>query len=162
MSYTIPMKKIPTKEQILANPLYKRDGYIDNYYNKRNELIAEEYKNFTMTVEKLAIKYNLSVRTIQRIAKSAGVVRTIAEANRLATPFKNYKALRVPEYLKAKRKTLPKKLRYKMLHEHPFCKTCGTTTIYCPLQVDHIDGDATNNNLENLQVLCMECNYGKR
>lgn len=34
------------------------------------------------------------------------------------------------------------------------CAMCGTTK---RLEVHHIDGDATNNQLTNLQVLCLQC-----
>lgn len=135
--------------------------FTKEFHEKRAELIADEYARFTMTVEKLAIKYNISTRSIQRIAKAKGVVRTIAEANKIAAPFKNYEGHKVPEHLKKKRKSIPQWLRYKTLRAHPWCKVCGATGMICPLQVDHIDGDATNNNESNFQVLCMECNYGK-
>ena len=153
-------KTIPTKEELLA--VYKRDPYFDRYYQTRNEMIKSDYVSGETTTEKIAEKYHMSPRTVQRNMKSLGVVRSIAESNKLMAKYKNYDALRLPEELKAKRKTLPKNLRYKMLREHPYCKTCGSTPLECPLQVDHIDGDATNNNLSNLQVLCMRCNYGKK
>ena len=153
------MKQIPTKEQMSTGLYAVPERPV---ITKRNELLIEEYVNFTMTVEKLAIKYNISPRQIQRICKEAGVVRSIAEANRLASPFKNYEGHKIPDHLKSKRKTLPKNIRYQVLKEHPFCKQCGRKPFECPIQVDHIDGDATNNDRSNLQVLCMECNYGKR
>ena len=38
------------------------------------------------------------------------------------------------------------------------CETCGFTPEHpCQLDVDHIDGDKTNNNLGNLQTLCANC-----
>lgn len=42
------------------------------------------------------------------------------------------------------------------------CTECGwdkinPTTGKCPLEVDHIDGDSTNNVRENLKVLCRNC-----
>lgn len=101
-------KSLPTKEQ-LSTGLYKQQR--SPLISKRNELLVEEYKNFTMTVEKLAIKYNITTRSVQRICKEYGVIRTIAEANRLAAPFKNYEGHKTPDYLKIKRKTLPKGLR---------------------------------------------------
>jgi hypothetical protein len=42
------------------------------------------------------------------------------------------------------------------------CSVCNWKKINpfsqsCPLNIDHIDGDSTNNNKENLQVLCPNC-----
>lgn len=142
--------------------LNTRDKWNIRYYEERNKRVIKDYIDFKMTVEKIAIKYNISTRQIQRICKEAGVVRTIAEANKISAKYKNYDGHRVPEELKKKRKSLPKHLRYRILKEHPFCTMCGATGQICPLQIDHKNGDATNNNLNNLQVLCMECNYGKR
>ncbi len=52
------------------------------------------------------------------------------------------------------------------------CEECGwhETNKYTgkvPLQIHHIDGDCTNNSLDNLKVLCPNChtltdNYGSR
>jgi 5-methylcytosine-specific restriction endonuclease McrA len=50
------------------------------------------------------------------------------------------------------------------------CSQCGWTKVnpitkICPLELDHIDGDFTNNRPENLRMLCPNChsltpNYG--
>lgn len=38
------------------------------------------------------------------------------------------------------------------------CELCGFVPIHpCQLDVDHVDGDHTNNNLINLQTLCANC-----
>lgn len=142
--------------------LNTRDKWNIRFYEERNKLIVNDYKNFTMTVEKIALKYKMTPRQIQRICKEAGVIRTIAEANKGAARFKNYDSLRIPEELKAKRKKIPPHIRYRILKDHPFCKICGAKPIDCPLSIDHINGDATDNDLRNLQVLCLVCNYGKR
>lgn len=129
------------------------------------EDIINHYKNVTMKVEDLAKKYNVTVKTIQRIAKKHGVVRTVAEANKVTAKLKNYSSLRVPDHLKAKRIILKKVVRHELISKHPFCTLCGdrpsltTTTV---LEIDHIDGNATNNEITNLQVLCRDCNRGKR
>ena len=161
MSYNVFMKKTINIEDFTNHPLYKRDPYFYTRTKTRNEFLIHDYVNFTATVEKLAIKYNISTRQLQRICKEAGVIRTIAEANKIAAPFKNYEGHRVPEHLKVKRKSLPQWVRYSVLKESPVCKMCGATAQTCPLQVDHIDNDPTNNDRSNLQVLCMSCNYGK-
>lgn len=129
------------------------------------EDICNHYKNVTMTVENLAKKYNVTSRTIQRIVKKYNLSRTVAEANKATVHLKDYSKHRVPDHLKAKRVILPKMVRYNLISNNPFCSACGdrpsltSTTI---LEVDHIDGNATNNTLNNLQVLCRDCNRGKR
>lgn len=42
------------------------------------------------------------------------------------------------------------------------CEVCGwnkinPTTGKCPLEINHLDGNATNNRPENLQVICPNC-----
>jgi 5-methylcytosine-specific restriction endonuclease McrA len=40
------------------------------------------------------------------------------------------------------------------------CESCGNTEWFnqpIKLEIHHIDGDRTNNNLENLQLLCPNC-----
>jgi 5-methylcytosine-specific restriction endonuclease McrA len=42
----------------------------------------------------------------------------------------------------------------------PVCNSCGITQWLnkpAPLELDHIDGDRTNNKLENLRILCANC-----
>lgn len=133
-----------------------------NYFEKRNQLIIKDYVGGKMMTQDIAVKYSVTARQVQRICRGYGVSRTIEESNKLMARYKNYDSLRIPDELKSKRKTLPKGLRYKLIKENPRCRVCGATMMQCPLSVDHIDGDATNNELSNLQVLCLECNYGKR
>lgn len=125
------------------------------------EGIIDLYLSKTMTTQAIAKQYGVSSRQIQRIMKAHGVIRTIAEANKVATPLKDFSNLRKPDHLKVGRYKLPCNLRYKLIKEHPYCVVCGNTVKECPLNIDHIDGDATNNELDNLQVLCSHCNQGK-
>lgn len=132
------------------------------YFKKRDELIIKDYLSGKIMTQDIARKFSVSPRQVQRICRGYGVSRTIDQSNKLMAKYKNYDSLRIPEGLKKKRKTLPKGLRYKLIKEHPWCKVCGANMMKCPLSVDHIDGDATNNEMSNLQVLCLECNYGKK
>lgn len=135
------------------------------YFKDRIEDIEEicrKYKNVEDTVTNMAKTYNTTTRTIQRILKGRGIIRSIPEANRVTSKLKDYSNLRLPEELKKKRKTLKKSLRYRLILSHPFCSVCGNTANICPLNIDHIDNDPTNNELSNLQILCMMCNHGKK
>ena len=43
-------------------------------------------------------------------------------------------------------------------HKKLFCESCGFVPQHpCQLDVDHIDGDHSNNNILNLQTLCANC-----
>ena len=122
--------------------------------------IATIYKSNTMTVENMAKKYMTTTRTIQRIAKAMGCNITQAEANKRTAKLKNY--YKKPDYLKVKRKHLNIKIRLKTLMAHPFCTICGAKAKDgVRLEVDHIDNNPSNNNEDNLQVLCNLCNKGK-
>jgi len=139
------MRKISVKQRALLD---KHSG------------VVAMYKSGKFTTEFIAKTYNLSPRAIQRIAHKYGVIRTQAEANRIAAPLKNYH--HVPEHLKVKRKHISRKIRYLIIDEHPFCNKCGKRVIDgVRLEVDHIDENAENNDLTNLQVLCNLCNQGK-
>lgn len=43
-------------------------------------------------------------------------------------------------------------------HKKDYCEKCGMTE---RLEVDHIDGDRSNNKLNNLQTLCNNCHINK-
>jgi hypothetical protein len=65
--------------------------------------------------------------------------------------------------LKTKHNQLPKTVRRWLIQErNSKCEICGWNNIHpitqiTPLQIHHIDGNSTNNNIENLQVLCPNC-----
>lgn len=53
-------------------------------------------------------------------------------------------------------------LRKRVLHERNYkCEACGISNVYngkpLSLELDHIDGDNTNNKIENLRILCPNC-----
>lgn len=122
--------------------------------------IAKLYESNTVTVEYIAKTYNISLRQVQRIARKHGVIRTQAEANKVTAKLKHYHHL--PPELRVQRKQLGVKLRYKLIAEQPYCSMCGATVKDgIRLEVDHMDNNALNNELTNLQVLCSRCNIGK-
>jgi ferredoxin len=127
------------------------------------EDIINKYINVTCTVTQMAKDYGVTPRSIQRQLKNNGVtMRSISQANKVTAKLKDYSSLRVPEHLKVKRKHIKSSLRYKIISEHPFCVVCGNTASVCPLCIDHVDGNPSNNILSNLQVLCILCNQGKK
>lgn len=139
------MKRITPEKRLILN---KHSG------------IVQLYKTGSYTTERIAEIYNVSIRQVQRIAKKYGVIRTLAEANRIAAPLKNYHT--IPDEFKVKRKQLSNKLRYRIIHAHPYCTVCGMRPdTGVRLEVDHIDENAENNLDSNLQVLCTKCNNGK-
>jgi 5-methylcytosine-specific restriction endonuclease McrA len=140
----------------------KKTPYKGNYkvLPEQHKSIAQLYDSGKYTTEYIAKTYNISTRQVQRIAKSRGVIRTNAEANKSAAPLKHYYS--VPQHLRVQRKQLSNKLRYKLINDSPFCCVCGFTIgDGIRLEVDHIDNNPMNNDLTNLQVLCNLCNKGK-
>jgi len=121
---------------------------MENLY--REGLSAQEIK------DTLVLKQ--TVRSIQRRMKKIGLVRTVKEAFRNAM-----RRGRIEFYFKKqkehkKRKTLSPKLRYQVLIRDKICQLCGSNI---NLEIDHKDENPSNNTIENLQVLCHECNQGK-
>ena len=53
-------------------------------------------------------------------------------------------------------------LRKKQLHRQPLCESCHSIGLVVPATVvDHIDGNAFNNDKENLQSMCWSCHSRK-
>jgi hypothetical protein len=113
--------------------------------------------------ETLGSMYGISSRQIQRIVNAAGAARTQSESYNLAIQQGRMVYLRKPKELLKKRKTINPKLRYQVFARDDYtCQVCGATKDDClRLEVDHINADATDNRLDNLQVLCNTCNIGK-
>ncbi len=49
--------------------------------------------------------------------------------------------------------------QYLVLKDEARCKNCGASTVH--LDVDHIDGNPTNNSPANLRLLCRSCNTSR-
>jgi hypothetical protein len=112
---------------------------------------------------KIAQDFDISERQVQRIVSKAGVSRSISQSYSLAIEQGRMKYYKKPEHLKKRRKTLTLKARYTILNRDDFtCVQCGSRPDDgIRLEIDHIDEDATNNVLDNLQTLCNLCNQGK-
>jgi 5-methylcytosine-specific restriction endonuclease McrA len=46
-------------------------------------------------------------------------------------------------------------------HRKDQCEKCGISKDIAALEVDHIDGDRSNNHKSNLQTLCTKCHIAK-
>lgn len=126
----------------------------------KHQGIASLYKSGQYTTEQIAKNYSISARQVQRIASKLGVIRSLAESNRLVAPLKNYR--NIPIEHRVVRKQLTSRTRYDLLMLQPFCGLCGLRAENgVRLEIDHIDNDPTNNTNDNLQVLCALCNRGK-
>jgi len=62
--------------------------------HERNRKIAEAYASGDFMTIHIANTFGLSRRRVQQIARDHDVVRTQAEANRVATPLKSRRRLR--------------------------------------------------------------------
>ena len=153
-----------------------------NYYNRIN---IEEYDNkkasydeYVKSVCKLATKCT-NINQILHILGKKGTneyykqIRRILRENDVDTshfienePFKpsNFsKKLPIEEYLVSGSTIGATKLRDRLLREglkEHKCERCGKTEWEdepIPLQLHHINGDRTDDRLENLQLLCPNC-----
>lgn len=65
---------------------------------------------------------------------------------------------RTNKRVKASRKNHNSKTWIYRQHLKDFCESCGFIPQHlCQLDVDHIDGNHTNNDVTNLQTLCSNC-----
>ena len=143
--YTYTMKKISEEQRAV---------------NDKHAGVVALYKSGNFTTEQVAKNYGISVRQVQRIAKKYGVIRSLAESNKLMAKHKNYKT--IPLEFRVKRKQLSLRTRYDLLTIQPYCTLCGKRAEDgVRLEIDHIDNDPMNNTNDNLQVLCALCNTGK-
>jgi 5-methylcytosine-specific restriction endonuclease McrA len=137
----------------------KMTPYQRSILDKHKGIVAL-YKSGKFTSEQIAINYNITPKTVQRVAKKYGAIRTLAESNKLMAKHKNYK--HIPTEYKVRRKHLTNKLRYSIINKQPYCTNCGMKPSEgVRLEVDHINNNSADNNLSNLQVLCQLCNTGK-
>lgn len=113
------------------------------------------------------LNLSITLRSVQRIIKKAGLMRTKSQAFRLAikTGRKKYKRLGIGMSAKEFRKGITLTLRYTAFKKDGFkCTLCGyDVKDGVKLEVDHIvrPSDGGKNVLENLRTLCSACNIGR-
>lgn len=66
-----------------------------NTDHERNQRITRAYQSCEFTTEYIAERYGITPRRVQQIAKQYGIVRTRAEGNRVATPLKRQRRIRL-------------------------------------------------------------------
>lgn len=123
--------------------------------------IIEMYSN-GYSCQQIKDELNLieSVRTLQRMVKKSGIIRTHGDAFRLAVKQGRVTYHNRPN--KQMRKRLANEIRADILFRDNYrCVLCGATSKDDRLQVDHIDGDPQNNTMSNLRTLCESCNKGE-
>lgn len=109
----------------------------------------------------------VTVRSIQRLIKSAGLTRTQSESFKLAIKKgrMKYKKLGMGMGAQEFRKTIGIKIRYSTLQRDNFkCVLCGhDASDGRKLEVDHIVRPILGgkNTLDNLRTLCSVCNIGR-
>lgn len=126
------------------------------------EEIIKMYSSGDFLTEDISKKFDISTKTILRYAKRYGVARTNMESNKLISKLKDYSSLKKAINERKQRGHITQKRRYEILSMHPYCALCGGKPPEVWLQVDHKDANPSNNSDENLQVLCRDCNYGKK
>lgn len=126
-----------------------------------------------------AVRTSISYRQVLQkigLAPKGGNYRTLHKAisvfNLDASHFtgKNLSGRKLPsrrkpieEYLSNRAPIQSNKLRKYLLLEEvfkPVCSSCNLDSwmgVSIPLELDHIDGDHTNNQLQNLRLLCPNC-----
>lgn len=131
-----------------------------NYDKEQVEkLYSQGFSTFQIK-ERLSL--TVDPRTLQRYLAKRGLIRPRKIAYDIAVKEKRLgPKIRRPKihYLK-----LPPKLRYMIFQRDNFkCQICGIDAKHNGiLEIDHIDRNIRNNDPLNLQVICYECNLGKR
>lgn len=122
---------------------------------------VKESVNLTEVLEKIGVpRRGNNSSTLKRLLKQNKI--DYSHFTGRARYYKN-SYIEAKEYLNNTKKIHSNKLKNKLLKENILenkCYNCGITQWQnkpIVLQLHHIDGNNTNNNLENLQLLCPNC-----
>lgn len=150
----------------------RRRAVLSDHYNVPLQdvdyFILELYEGQKMSGQQIVDKIKkdtgqeLSPKTILRIVKRYGSERTAAEAFRLAASQGRIRWAYKEK--KVRRITLLPKLRLAVMKKDNFrCVWCGYGAPQVNIEIDHIVpvSQGGKNILENLQVMCHECNMAK-
>lgn len=119
----------------------------------KNKIITD-YLSGSLTTKALAKKYKTTTKTIQRLAKTAGVLRSRSESMKLSSELRNYSETALPKWVREHRKTITQEHRKLHLSNFPECTVCGIwrgngrrmEVVYKP-----------NTNYRLLETLCRHC-----
>jgi hypothetical protein len=132
-----------------------------NYTDETLIIVKDLYLSGHSSHEiKDTLKLPVTARSVQRWIKQMGITRSVGDSFRLAV-----KKGRVPWHfkkIKKHRTKLNPKLRYQVLKRDGFtCVLCGRRSPRCILEVDHVNNQPDDNRIDNLRVLCHDCNRGR-
>jgi hypothetical protein len=131
----------------------------------RNDLTKEKVcyvcEN-SVSMAKASVELKTHINTLRRLAKKYGCYKP----NQGLAGIKKGRSPRIPldEILQGKHPTFQTyKLKLRLLDEGIFkneCSKCGVDSWMGELlmiELDHIDGDSSNHELDNLRMLCPNC-----
>jgi 5-methylcytosine-specific restriction endonuclease McrA len=134
----------------------------------QNEIL-QHYLSESITTKDLAMAFKITPRTIQRLVNKANVTDTIQNRMKIAwltsEAIKEHVKLckdnsKIRKYGKYRKSLSPSTRLHVLERDNFICQFCGSGK-EAKLHIDHIDEDFDNNDLDNLRVLCMQCNLGR-
>lgn len=126
------------------------------------ECEIKNWINDNIPKSEIARRLNCGIHTLEVYLKKMGVLYSGNKGGRNVRTFNNPRYLPFAEYIKVGN-VQSNKLRIKLLKEglkQPICERCKNSEWQgqlIPLEVHHIDGNKSNNELHNLQLLCPNC-----
>lgn len=127
------------------------------------ELRIREACETSSSMREAASKLPMNIKTFKRLAEELGVYSP-NQAGKGVPAQRDYNRYETKDILEGKYPGYQTfKLKNRLLKEgikERKCEVCGNTEWMgqpIPVELHHIDGDSSNNRLENLQILCPNC-----